>query len=226
MLITIFLIVALIFSAILHEFAHGYAAYLLGDHTAKDAGRLTLNPMAHIDPVGSILMPILIFFTHFGIAWAKPVPYNPYNLRDQKYGDMKVGLAGPAMNAAIALFFAAFSRVLPVASSVKYEIVRAFMSGNYDIIQSNMAGSLVTTLFALSLVAVFVNLILMIFNLLPIPPLDGSKVVLNLLPYHLQAKWAQLESYGFMIIILLIYLGAFNLLEPIISSVFLTLVYY
>ena len=226
MLITIFFIVALIFSAILHEFAHGYAAYLLGDHTAKDAGRLTLNPVAHIDPVGSILMPVLIYFTHFGIAWAKPVPYNPYNLRDQKFGDLKVGLAGPAMNAVIAIFFALFSRIVPIAGVIKIDIISAFMSGNYDVIQGYMAGSMLISLFSLSLVVVFVNILLMTFNLLPIPPLDGSKVVLNLLPYHLQAKWAQLESYGFMIIILLIYLGAFNLLEPLLGWLFLTLVIY
>ncbi|MEI8360867.1 MAG: site-2 protease family protein [bacterium] len=226
MLITIFLIVALIFSAILHEFAHGFAAYLLGDNTAKNAGRLTLNPVAHLDPVGSILMPVLIFFTHFGVAWAKPVPYNPYNLRDQRFGDLKVGLAGPGMNALIAIFFGLFSRLLPIAQTVKIESINAFMSGNYELIQLNMQGSLAVSLFALSLVVIFVNLLLMLFNLLPIPPLDGSKVILNFLPYHLQLKWAQLETYGFMIIITLSYLGAFNLLEPVLGWLFLVLTIY
>lgn len=212
MIITILIIVVLIFSAILHEYAHGYAAYLLGDNTAKDAGRLTLNPMAHLDPIGSVLLPALLLLTksNFFIAWAKPVPYNPYNLRDQKTGDLKVALAGPGSNMAIALFFGLFARSLPLAAMEKFEIVKAFLMSDSNAILNLIHGSLANSLFFFSSIIVFVNLGLMLFNLIPMPPLDGSKVVYTILPYRYKALWQQFESYSFIVLLLLVYLGAFT----------------
>ena len=119
----IFLIVVLIFSIVIHEVSHGAMANHLGDPTAKYAGRLTLNPIKHLDPIGSVILPIFLVImaqmTGGGIifGWAKPVPVNPYNFRDQKYGSLKVSLAGPGANLAIALFFGLLLRFLPVLSS-------------------------------------------------------------------------------------------------------------
>ena len=115
----IFLIVILLFSVVIHEVSHGVVANYLGDPTAKYAGRLTLNPLKHIDPIGSILVPLflVIIRSPFLIGWAKPVPINPYNFRDQKYGSAKVALAGPASNLAIAIFFGLMLRFVPIGSS-------------------------------------------------------------------------------------------------------------
>ncbi len=152
---TIFVIVILIFSVVIHEVAHGAAAYHLGDPTAKYAGRLSLNPIKHLDPVGSILVPLLLILlpTRIVFGWAKPVPINPYNFKDQKYGEAKVAFAGAGINLLIALIFGLSLR---------------FFSGffiNYP-----------SLIFIFSIIT-FINLILAIFNLLPIPPLDGSHLL-------------------------------------------------
>jgi len=223
MLITIFIIVVLIISAIFHEYAHGWVAYKLGDNTAKDMGRLTLNPIAHLDPVGSILLPLLLVLskTGFILGWAKPVPYNPYNLRDQKYGDLKVAMGGPATNFLIALFFGLLARLLPLAQGTKSYLATSFMVGNYDQLLTQMQGSYITSVFVLAVIICFVNLLLMIFNLLPIPPLDGSKIFLSFLPYNAQVKFHQLEAYGFFIIIILLWLGIFSyVVYPILLFLF------
>jgi len=190
----IFEIIVLIFSAIIHEYMHGWAANQMGDSTAKDAGRLTLNPIPHIDPVGSILLPALMVLGNFGFVfgWAKPVPFNPYNLRDQKWGPAKVAIAGPLGNLVTALFFGLVLRFFPITND----------------------------LFSLALgIIVYINLLLMVFNLVPIPPLDGSKVLLPLLPYHWQEKFYRLEQYGFIIVLVFIYFG-FSLILPIIGGLF------
>lgn len=190
----IFEIIVLIFSAIIHEYMHGWAANQMGDSTAKDAGRLTLNPIPHIDPIGSVLLPALMILGNFGVVfgWAKPVPFNPYNLRDQKWGPAKVAIAGPLGNFVVALSFGLVLRFLPIANEF----------------------------FALALsLIVYINLLLMVFNLVPIPPLDGSKILLPLLPYHWQEKFYRLEQYGLIIILIFIYFG-FSLILPIISGLF------
>ncbi len=152
-------IIILIFSAILHEVAHGAMAYRLGDPTAKYAGRLTLNPIKHLDPIGSILVPlVLIIFSPIVVGWAKPVPVNPYNLRDQKYGEAKVAFAGPAINLLLALIFALPLRFFP-------EIILNYPS-----------------LFIVSVFIVFINILLAFFNLVPIPPLDGSHILFAFFP--------------------------------------------
>lgn len=160
----IFGLVVLIFSVILHEVAHGYMAGHLGDPTARLAGRLTLNPISHVDPLGSILLPLLLHFTGSPIliGYAKPVPYNPYNLRG-KYGEALVAFAGPATNIAIALLFGLAIRF--GAFSMNEFMLEAFVT------------------------IVYVNMLLALFNLIPIPPLDGSKVLSGILPAPLAASY-------------------------------------
>ncbi len=191
----IFALVIILFSAIIHEYMHGWMADYLGDPTARDAGRLTLNPLAHIDPWGSVLMPALIFLGTGGaliFGYAKPVPFNPYNLRDQRFGAAKVAVAGPLANLITALFFGLVLRFLPGLNLISASFLAAIVQ---------------------------INLVLMIFNLLPIPPLDGSKVLLPFLPYDLQMKFLQFEQYGFILVLLFVFFG-FNLIIPIINFLF------
>ncbi|MCL0065520.1 site-2 protease family protein [Dehalococcoidia bacterium] len=192
---TIILIVVLIFSAVIHEVAHGAMAYHLGDPTAKYAGRLTLNPIPHLDPIGSILVPVflIIMGSPFLFAWAKPVPFNPYNLRDQKYGSLKVAIAGPASNLLIALVFGLLIRIFP-----------------------GLEGFPATFLFAI----VFINILLAVFNLMPIPPLDGSHILFTFLPYSMQRFRVMLSQYGFLILMVFIVVGGFRLLWPLILAIF------
>ena len=222
MAISILTIIILIISAIFHEYAHGWVAYKLGDNTARDSGRLTLNPIAHIDPVGSILMPLLMVIsgTGFILGWAKPVPYNPYNLTDPKYGDAKVALGGPLTNLALAIFFGTLAKALPLAIIIKQNLIFAYFSNNYSILLSQMSGSLLTSIFVISIIACFMNLLLMIFNLIPVPPLDGSKVLMTFLPSSWQSKMHQIEPYGIFIIMFLLMSGFFNFIWPIIIFLF------
>jgi len=167
----IIMIVVLILSVVLHEIAHGYAAYRLGDPTAKLQGRLSMNPLVHIDPLMSVIIPALLVFSgsSFIFGAAKPVPYNPYNLRDQKYGEAKVAAAGPAVNVLIAVVFGIILQlrdVLPLSS----------------------------TFIELAFGIIVLNLFLSFFNLLPIPPLDGSKILPILLPFSLRMKYGRLRE--------------------------------
>lgn len=155
----LFALAVLVVSVVVHEVSHGYMAYILGDPTAKLAGRLTLNPIKHVDPFGSILVPLFLTLLPGGIVfgWAKPVPYNPYNLKAGKYGPAYVAFAGPASNLLLALIFGLIIR-LGVAGSIL----------------GPSAGSILSTI-------VLVNIMLALFNLLPIPPLDGSTIVFSFL---------------------------------------------
>lgn len=191
--IVIFQIIVLIYSAIIHEYMHGWMAERLGDNTAKDLGRLTLNPIPHIDPIGSILLPFILIASGapFVFGWAKPVPYNPYNLRDQKYGGAKVAIAGPLANLMVAIVFGLILRFFPMSMEMSYFVQ----------------------------IIVFINLLLMIFNLVPIPPLDGSKVIMPFLPANIQEKFMSLEQYGMFLVFAFIWFG-FNLITPIIYYLF------
>ena len=190
----IFQIAILIFSVVVHEVSHGAVANVLGDPTAKLQGRLTLNPIQHIDPIGSVLVPLLLFFTNAGVmfGWAKPVPVNPYNLRG-KYGEAIVAAAGPLSNIGVAVIFGLLIRV---------------------------AGGLMTTSFLhIATMAVIINIVLAIFNLVPIPPLDGSKILFGFLPYHLQQVRESLERYGFFIVLIFI-VFLWQFLTPVIGALF------
>jgi Zn-dependent protease len=189
----LFFFIIIILSAVIHEYAHGWMAYYLGDPTAKYAGRLTLNPLAHIDWWGTIVMPALLFWASGGsfiFAYAKPVPYNPYNLRNQKYGPALVGLAGPLANLMIAVIFGLLLRFLPLSS-----------------------------LALLLAIIVYANILLAVFNLVPIPPLDGSKILFAFLPASLENVQIFLERYGIFILLFFVFF-AFQLIVPIISALF------
>lgn len=196
-LTSLFQIIVLIFSIVIHEVSHGAMANWLGDPTAKYAGRLTLNPIPHIDPIGSVMLPLLMYLSHTGfiLGWAKPVPYNPYNLRDQKYGPALVGAAGPGSNLLLAIGFGILIRIL-----------LAYNFGSTDLLN----------FFA---IIVQINILLAIFNLVPIPPLDGSKILFYLLPDSAYRFKTFLEQNGF--ILLLVFVLFFtDLLIPIINWLF------
>ncbi len=197
----IFQIAILIFSVVIHEVSHGYAALMLGDHTAEYEGRLTLNPIKHIDPFGSVILPILSYmFGGFIFGWAKPVPYNPYNLRNKKWGPALVGAAGPAANITLALVFGLVVRFVPAAGAGP---------------AAEFAGNFVSIAAAIALL----NLVLAIFNLMPIPPLDGSKVLFALLPYRWHSTQRFLEQYGFFLLLLFIFSFS-QILSPVIMFFF------
>jgi len=176
------------FAVIIHEYAHGWVAEKLGDSTARYMGRLTLNPLAHIDPIGTIFLPLFLLMTRSPVlfGWAKPVPVDFLNLRNPKRDMVWVGLAGPGANILFAIILSFISR-LP------------FLSGSY------LALSILAS-------AILANLVLAVFNLLPIPPLDGSRVMMGLLPYELSVEYSRLEPYGFLIIFALLWLGAINII--------------
>ena len=189
-----FSILILILSVVVHEVSHGFAANYLGDPTARLQGRLTLNPLPHIDPIGSVLVPLLLFFTGSGamFGWAKPVPVNPYNLRG-KYGEAIVAFAGLLSNICVALVFG-----LPIRLTI---------------------GVLSSSFLHIAALTVVINLVLAIFNLVPIPPLDGSKILFAFLPHHLQEIREALERWGFFIVLIFI-VFLWQYLTPIIGSVF------
>jgi Zn-dependent protease len=186
--IVIFYLIVLIFSVVTHELAHGYVAYSLGDPTAKYEGRLTLNPLKHLDIFGSVFLPIMLLITTWALpggpfifGWAKPVPINPYNFRDKKYGEIKVSIAGPASNFLLAIFFGLILRFIPTSVLV--------LNPGIEI--------------AITMI-VYTNILLAVFNLIPIPPLDGSWILFNLLPARLENVKNFLRQYGVVIMVLLI----------------------
>src|SRR3990167_8404700 len=196
----IFVIAILVMSVVIHEVSHGYAAFALGDPTAKYQGRLTLNPISHLDPIGSFLVPLLgYFFGGFIIGWAKPVPFNPYNLRNQKWGEALVAVAGPLSNISLAVIFGLIIR---------------FASGQTFLSQSFLS---------IASFVVFINITLSIFNLIPIPPLDGSKILFAILPYKWQNLRQSFERLGFIFILIFIFFF-WHFLTPIIYWVFTFLV--
>jgi Zn-dependent protease len=183
-------------SVVIHEVSHGYAALALGDPTAKYQGRLTLNPISHLDPIGSFLVPLLGYFAGgFIIGWAKPVPFNPYNLRNQKWGEALVAVAGPLSNIALAIVFGLIIR---------------FTSGTALMTQSflNLAGFVV-----------LINITLAIFNLVPIPPLDGSKILFAFLPYKWQSIRQSFEKYGLILVLIFVFF-LWQILSPIVGYLF------
>lgn len=172
-----------------HEFAHGYVAYKLGDPTAKSLGRLTMNPLKHLDPIGTIALFIISF------GWAKPVPVNPSNLRNPKIDMLKVALAGPMTNLGLAL-----------VSAVLYQAIIAALTNGY-IPLTETSRVVIQPIMQCLEFSVGINLILCIFNFLPIPPLDGSRILAGLLPNHLAFQYLKYEKYSFIIILILVFTG-------------------
>lgn len=229
-----FYLVTLVYSVIIHEVSHGMMALWLGDLTAKYADRLNLNPLKHIDPFGSIVLPVLLFVTTgFAFGWAKPVPYNPYNLRDQKWGPTMVALAGPAANLVLALVAALIAHVLPLTLLGKEDILGRFIGviggrgdflERFGLLSAALSGSLSGILYGLLLLVIFWNVVLACFNLLPIPPLDGSKILYTLLPLE-ERTILMLEQYGLFLLILVIFFlsGPISLFINFTLSLFLRL---
>lgn len=199
----VFELAVLILSVMIHEISHGFAALALGDQTAKRAGRLTLNPLSHLDLVGSILLPIMLFLLGGPVfGWAKPVPYNPMHLKNPRAGAGIIGAAGPVSNLAIAIIFALFTRGFAVW----------------------IESPLVAVMLSLFQFIIITNIALAVFNLLPIPPLDGSNILFALLPRSSLALHSFLARYGFYILLALIFFGGLGFIGPIIEAIYRFLV--
>ncbi|MCG6946766.1 MAG: site-2 protease family protein [Deltaproteobacteria bacterium] len=197
----IMILVVLLFSVILHEVAHGYTALRLGDPTARDAGRLTLNPIKHIDPFGTVVLPLLLHLTHSPIliGWAKPVPVNPHLLREPNKAMMLVAASGPLTNITLAVLFALGLRNLPASTAPLFVDILVF--------------------------SCYINIILALFNLLPVPPLDGSKLLAGLLPGRLREYYLRLGRYGVFVVLPFIYLALkYGVLTTIVERIFYILV--
>jgi len=205
-IIIVFEILILVMSVVIHEVSHGLAAFWQGDSTAKYAGRLTLNPFKHLDFWGSFVVPLLMIFTlGLSFGWAKPVPYNPYNLRDQRKGPALVGLAGPASNIIVALIFGFSARLISINYMAKLDIVGNLFNMDFEKLAFNVSGSFSSIFFLLLCMIAMINIFLAFFNLIPIPPLDGSKLLFSFLPMQTKTK-IFLEQFGFTFLLLFIML--------------------
>ena len=180
----------LLFSVVVHEVAHAWVARQEGDDTAERLGRITLNPIPHLDPMGSVIVPLVLFFLpgQFLFGWAKPVPVNPGNYRNYKWGDIRVSLAGIVSN----LILAAISTGLFWAF-LTLEPMLGGLGGTMGVLQQ------------MAFYGLFINLILAFFNLIPLPPLDGSHVVFHLLPRRLGLKYREFGKYGIGVLMLLVF---------------------
>lgn len=194
----VFSLAVLLFSVVAHEISHGYMAQYLGDPTARLAGRLTINPLKHLDPIGSVLVPVVTSLAGgLMFGWAKPVPYNPYNLRDQKWGDAKVALAGPLMNLGLAIIFGMLLRF--------------------------GAGALSEATYIIAYIIVHLNITLAVFNLVPIPPLDGSKILFNALPLRYRYIEEYSERYSLVLVLFFVFF-LWKFFAPLISLIYLLIV--
>lgn len=198
MTLIIFEIIVLIFSAVIHEVSHGFVAEKLGDPTARLAGRLTLNPLKHLDPFGSVLLPLMLSLIPGGIVfgWAKPVPYNPYNLKNPERGAALIAAAGPLSNLSIAAVLSVVFRLLNLSTN------------DILIAAQGLVGLIV-----------LINIALAVFNLIPIPPLDGAKVMMAILPDSaggVKQFFEERNPYGWILLLAFIFIGM-PFLAPIIS---------
>jgi Zn-dependent protease len=191
-------IIPVVFAITVHEVAHGWVANKLGDGTAKMLGRLTLNPVKHIDPIGTLLVPLaMVFMTGFAFGWAKPVPVSPANFKNPRKDMAIVAAAGPLSNVMMAILWVIFFKIVSMTVS------------NPDIAMGLMK---------MGQAGIIINLVLFVFNLFPIPPLDGSKVLSGFLPHSASLLMDKIEPYGFFIVIGLLYFGVLGMvMNPIIN---------
>jgi len=190
-----------LFAIVVHEVAHGWVAYKLGDSTAYMMGRLTLNPIKHIDPIGTILVPALLIFTlGFAFGWAKPVPINWHNLKQPKRDMALVAIAGPASNFLMAIAWGLIAKLATLLPT-SLEIIS-------------------TPLGYMGVFGILINTVLMVFNLIPIPPADGGRIATSLLPNRLSYYLSRIEPYGMIILLALVFTGVlWQLIGPVINTV-------
>ena len=188
-------LIILIMSAVIHELSHGYTAELLGDPTPRLQGRLTINPLKHLDLFGSIIVPLLLVISHTGFVfgWAKPVQWNPYNVKNKRWGELIIAIAGPLSNILIALIFGAIIRIFGL--------------------------SLPESFIQISFYVIAINIVLAVFNLIPVPPLDGSKVLFSLLPQKWIRMRLTLERYSIFFFLILVFV-LWRFIAPIIPWIF------
>ncbi len=201
-LFPVFQVLVLVFSVVVHEVSHGFAAEELGDDTARRAGRLTLNPIKHLDPFGSVILPFLLSLVPGGVVfgWAKPVPFDPRRLKDPRKGSMLIALAGPLSNLALAGIFAIAVRLIVYFQVVELVPAIAFLK-----------------------IIIVINIVLAVFNLVPIPPLDGSKILFFFLPRKTEGLQMLFERYGFIILLAFIFFG-FEIIHPVMEAIYRFLV--
>jgi len=193
----------LLLAMVLHEYAHGWVADRYGDSTARMEGRLTMNPLAHIDPFGTVILPLLCLMLpgSFFLGWAKPVPINPARLRNPRRDMALVAAAGPGMNLLLAV---ASALVLSLLLSVDPTLMESWPPRPGQPPRRDLLGMLLVPLAAMALYSVFINVLLMAFNLIPIPPLDGGRILTSLLPAQPAMALGRIEPYGMLIIVALI----------------------
>ena len=198
---------AILIAITFHEVAHGFVANKLGDPTAKFVGRLTLNPLVHIDPFGTIILPLMMYFLtngQFVFGYAKPVPINPMNFQNPRKGMALSAVAGPVMNIALALVSTIILKLLIVPLST--------------VMPAEVNETVLKPLFLMATASVVINVVLASFNMIPIPPLDGGRVLTGLLPQKQAMSFSRIEPFGFIIVLVLIYSGMANLfIMPIIT---------
>ncbi len=191
--ITIFQIIILVMSVVVHELSHGYAAEMLGDPTPRLQGRLTLNPLKHLELFGSFIVPVITAMAGFPFGWAKPVQWNPYNVGNRRWGELVIAIAGPVSNIVVAIVFGLVVRIFHDVLPLSFIQISAYI--------------------------ILINIILAVFNMIPIPPLDGSKVLFSILPQRMIGVREVLEQYSiFLFLILVLFLWRF--VEPVVPYIF------
>ncbi len=213
----------ILFAITIHETAHGWAAYKLGDPTAHIMGRVSLNPVVHIDPIGTVLLPLmLVLMGAPPFGWAKPVPVNPMNLRNPKRDNLLVSAAGPLSNLSVAAGALILLLVLKSFNPGVDQFLRSFLSG-----QGMASGFHPLEGFSLILFyGIFLNVLLAVFNLIPVPPLDGSGILMGVLSDKAAQKYEQIRPFGFIIILGLLYLGLLDLIIRPIQILLYTIIFF
>jgi Zn-dependent protease len=201
-----------LFAIIFHEVAHGWVAEKFGDSTARRAGRITLNPISHIDPIGTVLLPLILIVmgSKFLFGWAKPVPVNFSALRNPKRDMIWVALSGPGTNFVLASLSAIIIRIMIVFSPDFVQSLFGDNSANELTGNIGLAYQFFTPIFYMLCASVFINIVLMILNLIPVPPLDGGRILVGLLPPRAAYQYSKVEPYGIMIIALLLFMIPFT----------------